>query len=172
MQTGQLRNTLIAAGVLVVVDAFLLNQGFISILVFVACIVRVIVLALQSLVRRLQHRTGEWKLTLQKVAVTAAAAVLVIGFINLSNVMAESRAERIAAACAIYKHKYQHYPQNLSQLVPEFLPSIPAAKYVLNPAWSGFMYIEGERPSILYYAIPPFGRRIYHVESKTWTYLD
>ncbi len=166
-----LRSTIVGAAVLFFGDAFLLDQGLFSILVVFICVVGFVLLGLQSLIRRLRNKPDDWRVTAAKLGIVLIAALLVIAYVNVSNSMAERRALRIAAACDRYRTKYQHYPHNLSELVPEFLPSVPRAKYVMNPLWGEFMYLDNG-PVILYYSMPPFGRSIYHLNSKTWSYLD
>jgi hypothetical protein len=51
--------------------------------------------------------------------------------IGLQNRMAEHRAVKLGDACLAYRAKYQHYPQNLNALVPEFISSVPVARYGL-----------------------------------------
>ena len=170
-QNLRVRGAIIGAAALFVVDAFILNQGVLSFFVAFICLVGFVLLGMQSLVRRLRKKPNDWQLTAAKLAIVLAAALLSIAYVYLSNSMAEARTVRIAAACDSFNRKYQRYPHQLGELVPEFLPSVPHAKYVLNPLWSSFMYID-KGPLILYYAMPPFGRRVYHLQSKTWTHMD
>ena len=102
----------------------------------------------------------------------AAAAIL---FTNaLQNRMADAKAVKLGDACLAYRAKYHHYPTDLRDLVPEFISSVPPAKYTLLGG-DGFYYarMDSDREPMLYYeALPPFGRRFYHLESRSWGYIE
>jgi hypothetical protein len=85
--------------------------------------------------------------------------------------MADRRAIELGKACLAYHARYQHYPQHLEELVPEFLPSVPVAKYTLGGFFHYYRPTSGE-PMLYYEALPPFGRRFYHMETGGWGYLD
>ena len=72
-----------------------------------------------------------------------------------------------------YRAKYQHYPEKLDQLVPEYVSSIPSATYGLfgNEKFS-YAPHETTEPFIFYHCVPPFGVCYYYVESRCWEYLD
>ena len=79
----------------------------------------------------------------------------------------------IGNACLAFHLKYRRYPLRLDELVPEFLPSVPAAKYTLGG--DHFFYFNppsGLEPMLYDEALPPFGRRFYHMETGRWGYLD
>jgi hypothetical protein len=59
----------------------------------------------------------------------------------------------------------------LEELVPEFIPNVPLAKY--NFGFNQFVYSRNEDDATLYYfAVPPFGRPVYDFASREWKYLD
>ena len=122
------------------------------------------------LLRRRDRRKYEHRLV--KIAIYVLTGLAVLGSNTLQNRIADRRAIAIGNACLAYRAKYHQYPAELKDLVPEFLPSVPAAK------WGGeyFRYSRGldpDREPMLYYAaVPPFGRRFYHMESGGWGYLD
>jgi hypothetical protein len=122
------------------------------------------------LLRRRDRRKYEQRLV--KIAIYVLTGVAVLGSNTLQNRIADRRAIAIGNACLAYRAKYHQYPAELKDLVPEFLPSVPVAK------WSGehFSYsraLDPDREPMLYYAaVPPFGRRFYHMESGGWGYLD
>jgi len=104
-----------------------------------------------------------------KVLILASSAACVLVSIRLNNDMAQRRAERLGAACEQFNAKYHRYPHKLDELVPEFAPSVPMAKYAFLT--SKFTYSEREH-TIIFYETPPFGRAFYHIDSKYWGYLD
>lgn len=122
------------------------------------------------LLRRRDRHKYEQRLV--KIAIYVLTGVAVLGSNMLQNRIADRRAMAIGKACLAYHAKYHQYPAELRQLVPEFLPSVPAAKWGGEP----FIYsraLEPDHEPMLYYAaVPPFGRRFYHMESGRWGYLD
>ena len=60
--------------------------------------------------------------------------------------------------------------------MPTYLPAVPRAKYTLG--WGNFTYTSlGSDPDephhvLMYVALPPFGRRLYHLEQGRWSTLD
>lgn len=167
---SSLRSTLIGSCILYVVDAFFFAQGIISLLVTASVALILLFSGLWALIRK---QTDKWKTEAQKMTVVFVACLCVLGTIALNNQLAERRMLRLASACTQYKAKYQKYPGHLDDLVPDFMSSVPVAKYTLMPQWSIFIYFGASTsPVIGYYAMPPFGRRLYHVEKKTWGYMD
>jgi hypothetical protein len=109
-----------------------------------------------------------------KASLYLLTAVLIFVSLAVQNRMADRRAVAIGKACLAYRSKYNHYPKTLDELVPEFMSSVPPAKYTLG-ASSSFFYIPGfddREPMLFYEAIPPFGRRFYHMETGAWGFLD
>ena len=51
------------------------------------------------------------------------------------------------------------------------IASVPSAK--LTAFYNGFWYSSAEHgTSLMYVALPPFGRRIYSFDSGEWGYID
>ena len=70
-----------------------------------------------------------------------------------------------------YYAKQGRYPERLEEVVPELIPSIPRAKYVVIA--DKFQYsVSGSRPSLMYGVVPPYGRRIHSFEDRKWTDVD
>ena len=63
-----------------------------------------------------------------KAALLLLTSGLIFGAYTLNAGKAARGAERIAAACEVYKAKTGSYPEKLSQLAPEYLKSVPAAR--------------------------------------------
>ena len=106
-----------------------------------------------------------------------ASAYLVLGVAAFSAARfhlatAEHHSADVIAACQAYRVRHGMFPATLQQLVPEFLPSVPRAKYTL--AYGEFTYwaSSADAHTLMYVALPPFGRRLYHFEQGTWTQLD
>ena len=106
-----------------------------------------------------------------------AALYLLLGVATLATTRlhvatAESRAAIVIDACRAFERAHGVLPDRLEDLVPEFLPAVPRAKYTL--AWGEFTYSASEprRHTLMYVTLPPFGRRIYHFENARWSQLD
>ncbi|MBF0336212.1 MAG: hypothetical protein HQL05_00120 [Nitrospirae bacterium] len=107
--------------------------------------------------------------------IALSATLITMQAVRLNNEInddiSKERASLIIDTCERYKVKNDHYPNTLSQLIPEFLPSIPVARYSL--ASNEFHYHASDDSPILWYmARPPFGKQVYSFEQKRWKYLD
>jgi hypothetical protein len=160
-----LPQVLLLALLLVVVDAFLMNQGVISLLVAAT-------LLLVSVPRTLLRRFAAVRSRrLANVAVYLGAVVLVFVLNGINNSIAAGRGEGLVSAVNAFHAKYQQYPESLDALVPEFIAAVPRAKYTLQ--FSEFMYFRTEQgASLSYVRLPPFGRPTYDFNSRRWGYLD
>jgi hypothetical protein len=160
--------TLCVATSIFVLDAVILNQGFVAIILIF--LVLFVFFPTALLLRRRNRLKYEQRLI--KIVIYVLTGIAVLSSNTLQNRLADSRAIAIGNACLAYHAKYHLYPAELKELVPEFLPSVPVAK------WSGehFSYsraLESDHEPMLWYAaVPPFGRRFYHMESGRWGYLD
>jgi hypothetical protein len=85
---------------------------------------------------------------------------------------AENHAAQVIEACRAYQARHGKLPDRLQELVPEFLPAVPPAKYTLS--WGEFTYLTSgdQSHTLMYVALPPFGRRLYHFEEARWSQLD
>jgi hypothetical protein len=156
---------IIKAALLILIDAFLLNQGFISALVGFWLIVIGLPLAL----RRKNAPVRRQKL--RDLGIYALAVVLVFVLNALNNRLAESRANDLIVAVNAFHAKHQRYPQTLEELTPEFLAAVPVAKYTLGG--NRFIYRASEGDAWFFYTdFPPFGRRTYNFKSGKRGYID
>ena len=167
--TRALRAPTIIAGVLYIVDAFVLSLPFFALVLF-AAVLYFVPAALWAL--RSDHRVARLRAAKAGIYLLAAASIVVT--IGSQNSMADRRAVKLGDACLAYRAKYHHYPENLKALVPEFTSSVPVAKYgLLGGDRFSYSSQEDDREPMLYYeALPPFGRRFYHMETRSWGYLD
>ena len=96
--------------------------------------------------------------------------VIALHYYNAS--LANKRAEQIIYAVEAFEVSNGKYPEILTDLVPTFIAEIPA-KAKLTLLDRGFRYMKSsDSHSLMYVVMPPFGRRIYHFESRQWSYLD
>jgi hypothetical protein len=168
LMSALIKTVCIATG-LFFTDAFVLNQGIVALIL-------ILLTMFVFLPRALWVRRADWtlfQLRLARAGIYLLTAIAVFGCNALQNRMADRRAIKIGNASLAFHAKYQRYPHNLQELVPEFLSSVPVAKYTLGG--DSFFYFSppnGREPRLYYEALPPFGRRFYHMETKSWGYLD
>jgi len=165
-----LRASAIIAAILYVVDAFVVALPFFAFLLFAVVLVYFLPATLWAL--RSDRRVAG--LRAAKAGIYLLAAVSIFVTLGLQNSMADRRAVKLGDACLAYRAKYHRFPKELKELEPEFIPSVPVARYGLLGD-DRFIYFSpgNDREPMLYYeAVPPFGRRFYHMESRSWGYLD
>jgi hypothetical protein len=98
-------------------------------------------------------------------------AFLVFGSNHINNRIARNRAEALIASIEQYKNDKGAYPDNLEALVPEYIDSVPLAKYTFM--WNRFQYfVTNGEASLWYVAFPPYGRPTYFFSSREWGYYD
>ena len=169
----------VIAGVLYVMDAFVLLSEVFDYVLFGVALLYFLPTALWAL--RTDRRVA--KLRAAKAGIYLFAAVSIVATIVSQNHMADRRAVKLGDACLAYRAKYQHYPQNLNALVPEFISSVPAPRYALVPdrftyfprssySTTDEVYDLQNEPMLYYQVVPPFGRRFYHMESRERGFLD
>jgi hypothetical protein len=161
-----MRRTVIIAIILFGLDAFWLNQGIIALITVMIVLPAMTIKAFIS-----------WKnKPLLKKRLTACGiyflmSLFIFASISLNNKIARSRAEILIAACENYRDKNNEYPENLSDLVPDFINEIPDAKYTLNS--NRFFYISSKGShSLFYMKLPPYGRPTYCFEKQKWAHID
>lgn len=107
---------------------------------------------------------------LARVAIFLVAATSVFALNFANNALAKSRADGLVAAVEAFHGKYSRYPDQLQDLDPEFVDSVPLAKYTLM--FSEYWYFSGEdAPMLFYVSFPPLCPT-YHFASAEWQYLD
>ena len=94
-----------------------------------------------------------------------------LGCITINNRIAKRRAEKVVAAIQAYRTKNNQLPDSLNQLVPDYIPKIPLAKFTFT--FNSFVYSNiDSKASLGYTAIPPFGRPTFVFNRNEWIYLD
>lgn len=159
----------LAAGLslaLVVLDAFVLNQGGIALLAGAW----LVLFSLPAALLFKRYR-GVRLLRLAGIGMGLAAVVAVFALNALQNRMARHRAEAVIAAVEAFHAAEQRYPENLAQLAPKYLESVPRAKYTVF--FGEFIYFTSAGDATLeFVALPPFGRPTYRFVKGKWGYLD
>lgn len=160
-----MRNHFLFAGALLVLDAFVLNQGAIAAVMLLLVLVVVLPVAVYRLLRHADRRL------LATCAIYAVAAVLVFAANHVNNRIAAARATELIAAIARYKSETGDYPVSLEALVPAYVDRVPRAKYAVLSADFSYQSRPG-LTTLSYMELPPFGRPTYDFEKGIWFYLD
>lgn len=167
-QSKSLRGSVWIAAALYLLDALVFNQGVIALVTAAAVIFVMLPRALMAAFKKdraLLVRRGI------KAAIYTIMVVAVLVSNYLNNQLVQHRAEALIAACKEYREKYEKFPDKLEDLVPEFIPNVPLAKFTLT--WNEFRYVpfEGQH-GLMWVALPPFGRPSYDFEEDRWGYVD
>ena len=151
-----------------VVDAFILAQGAIAMVLFAVALLYLLpraILAYRSL--------PLLRLRLGKALITAAIAAVPFGIIRFNAYLAHDRAEQLIAAAEQFRSRNARYPDTLQQMVPDYIAAIPRPKYVLVSDGVGFDYSAAAGSHTLTYtALPPYGRMVYSFERQQWRFVD
>jgi hypothetical protein len=165
---SRLRRSLAIATVLYVLDAFVLNQGVVAVLAALVVTVLRLPRAALALARR-DWAAARIHAVAAGIYLVMAAAVLGTNYMN--NQLAHHRADMVIGAIRQYEVPHRRLPDRLEELVPDFLPSVPRAKYTL--VFNSFLYLASpNRHSLVWITFPPFGRVTYNFEDDRWGHLD
>jgi len=141
----------------VVLDAFdaFSGNGAIAVIMLAIVIFVFLPIAIYQQVKNQNARPQFYKCVVYTVA-----APLVFGTNHINNRIAGNRAIELVAVIEKYKDDQGEYPNNLESLVPEYLDSVPWAKY---HAMGEFRCYGGDAP---------FGRPTYWFGRQQWGYVD
>lgn len=154
-----IRGSLGAAAVILAMDVGLLGSILYS---PILCPIWIFVSLLKSAI----HRPG-WNLTLVRLLIPALTLGVAWANDAFQRGMAETNAQRLIAACEKYHTAHGSYPEKLDELVPQYMSSVPVAKYCMG--WNRFLY---HRPLLWWHVVPPYFRKTYNCETRRWSYLD
>jgi hypothetical protein len=153
----------VIVGCIAAFDDFLMCQGVLAMLCAVPTLVALLPGTLICALRAPRP-------TLARAAAAGLGVLLVLGllaFVPLNNMLAKQRAEDLKTACYQYKEQHGDFPERLQDMVPEFIPNVPLAKY--TPRYGEFSYHKG---NLMWVSIPPFGRPYYDFYAERWGFLD
>ena len=160
------KTTIITAFVLFFLDAFVMNQGAISII-----LILIIVFWWLPKSALIKYKKKSPKIPLTKAGVYGLMAIMVLSANFLNNKIAKNRANDLILVVEQYHKSMGKYPEKLTDLVPRYIPRIPSAKYTLG--FNEFWYISlNDSVSLFYVDLPPFGRPTYSFNRKAWGYID
>jgi hypothetical protein len=138
MSGRALGRTLRIATVLFLVEAFLLNQG---VLVGLTALGAVLGGVPRVLLAWQRGDISTARLRIARIGIYVAVALLGIGTVVAQQYLARSRANTIIVAARQYEAQHGRLPDQLDELVPAFIASIPSTNYTLIPPMNMFMYL-------------------------------
>jgi hypothetical protein len=163
-----IRRSAIIAAMLLMADSSVVTSG--GLIAVMTLVIAIPVLLFKAI--RWRADKDVLKRRLIVAGIYGLMAILSLSINALNNTYAEKRMMKLAAVCELYKEKYGGYPDALSQLTPEFMESIPPAKY-LFPVPTGFRYgASANSHTISYLKISPYGIGYYNLEEKRLGELD
>ena len=165
-QPPRIVRTAAVLGILFLLDLGYAGQGLLSLLVAVCGVGLLSIGALWSAARGTASLARSRALRASMYLFLGIAAY---GAARFHVATAETQAARVIEACRAFEARHGMLPDRLEELVPEFLPAVPRAKYAL--AWGEFTYTTSaeKRHTLMYVTLPPFGRQVYHFEEGRWS---
>jgi hypothetical protein len=162
----------IASGALYTLDAWVIGQG--GIVTFCG-LIGIVIALFRSGAAGFGRRWPGVSVHVGVALIWASTIALTWVSIGYQARTARSRAETVVAACKAYRTANGAYPDDLQQLVPRFLPSVPRAKYTLG--LGNFVYTKGvyegtAHTSLMFVTIAPFMRTSYLFEDDRWVTID
>ncbi len=117
---------------------------------------------------RRKDRENTVRLRLSRMAIYAAMLVAMFLHAGYEHRVARAQAEQIVEACRAYETERGHLPAELSELVPEYLPSLPVSFGVI--ARKAYYYSAPEDGSSARFMYTPelFIRSWYNFEKREW----
>lgn len=151
--------------VLFIFDALVLNQGIIAIITLL-----IIVLVFVPKIMVALHKKLSIKARLSSIGIYSVMAIAILTANYSNNIIAKSRADTLIVPIEAYHQATGRYPATLAQLTPDYIPSIPKAKYTFNS--NEFRYSTYQDTAFLSYVnLPPFGDHSYNFKQRTWRYF-
>jgi hypothetical protein len=160
---GGIKRSVVAAAVLLAFDVAFSGSLLMSSIV---CPIWFLV----SLLKNAIERPG-WSLTLLRIGIPVLTLALVRANNAVQLGVAEANAQRVVAACEAYHAANGRFPEKLDELVPQYINSVPVARYCLGPSCF-FYYSSFGTPKLWWQVVPPHFRKIYNFDSRSWSYLD
>jgi hypothetical protein len=123
-----------------------------------------------SILKNVIQRPG-WRLALLRIAFPVLTLGLVFANFFVQIRVAEINAALIIAACEDFHTATGKFPKTLDELVPQYMSSIPRAKYCIIHSEFRYRNYNIGHPTLAWYFIPPFGQKFYDFTDRCWHYL-
>jgi len=161
-----LPKVLLLAAILIVLDAFVINQGIIALLIGFWLVFIDLPWILFS--KRYANRRYQ---VLRNNFIYFLAVISVFAFNVVNNKIARNRAENLISTVFLFQKDNGSFPDTLTSLIPKYTDSIPIAKFTFFN--NRFYYWKSNNSAtLMYVSFPPFGRPYYDFGKQKWGYLD
>jgi hypothetical protein len=158
-----IRGSVLGALILLAWDVGLTGSFLAS---FLVCPVWFVVAVLKNAIER-----PGWGLALLRIAIPPLILAMVMANDVFQRKIAKANAPRVVTACEEFHAANGKYPETLEELVPQYMPSVPRAKYSLG--FGEFVYWNfNDSPMLIWYVVPPYSRAFYNFKEGRWRYLD
>jgi hypothetical protein len=124
---------------------------------------------LTSIVKNAIWRPG-WGIAALRVGMPLLTLGIAVGNGNFQWKISDAHAEQVIKACDEFRVANGRYPNKLEELVPEYLTSVPPAKYCMW--WDNFYYVNSGDVCMLWWTRYGFYRRTYNFHEKRWGNVD
>ena len=121
-----------------------------------------------GVVKNIIQRPG-WGIAALRISMPLLTFAIAFGNGSLQWKISDANAERVIEACEEFQVANGRYPDNLDELVPKYLSSVPSPKYCLM---SAFFYVNSQGHPMLWWTRYGFYRRTYTFDEKRWSNLD
>jgi hypothetical protein len=161
------KRIVIIAGSLMTLDAFVLgipSYGFIAMLLLVTAS------AVAAFVFLFKNRSFA-KLFLIKAGVYLVASACIFFIFKFNTHTGAKNAESIIESVEAYYADHREYPRELNQLMPNYLKNIPNCAYRVFYKSYRYTYDQND-PSLIWFVMPPYGRRVYEFKDAEWIVVD
>lgn len=157
----------IIAFYLMIFDAFIIGIPFLGLIFLFLIVCSSGISAFIFLLRDKKYA----KLYAIKAAIYLIALMGILGIFKFNSQMGANNAKSVIKAVNTYFADNGLYPENLNQLIPIYLESIPSCAYRMMHG--EFRYFsDQDDPNLMWVVTPPFGRRFYYFKDAEWRTLD
>ncbi len=126
---------------------------------------------LASVVKNLIVRP-DWRVARFRIAIPLVTLGISFGNTAIQWAIAYANAERIVAACEKFQVENGRYPEALDELVPQYLLSVPRAKYSMGGIFLYYSFSPHQSSCGLSWRMYGFYWATYDFETKRWYYAD
>ena len=165
--TYSLRNTWRGAAALFFFDAICVGQLSFAVLLFGWAI---LVRAPMIVLARKDKPLREFRI--KKAAIYLLTAVCIMAVFVFNRNLGARHANDLVKAVEAYAARHGQFPQTLEKVVPEFIASIPLARYTLASNEFSYRTTEDGKHVLSWTVLPPLTRQHYTFEEKRWITLD
>ena len=157
----------IIAFCLMVFDAFMFGTPSFGLIIMFFFVVASGISAIIFLFRDKQYS----KLYAIKALIYFTGFIGIIGIFKFNAYLGGENANIVINAINSYYADTGLYPDNLNQLIPNYLDSIPSCAYRIMD-YKYRYYVDQDNAFLMWTMIPPWGRRRYNFKNAEWRYFD